>query len=180
MALKNEDLQALIKRCKKGESLAFTEIYNLYGRVLFGIALRYAKDTMEAEDVLQESFIKIFDKVIDFDFKGSFEGWLKRVVVNTALNKCAKNKSLRESYEIENIELEYEETITSDLSNMELLELIKKLPDGYQMVFNMYVIEGYSHKEIAKMLKISEGTSKSQLSKAKGLLRKMLAKYDMV
>ncbi len=177
--METDEIHSIVKSCQKGDSQAFNQVFDEFGKMLFGIAMRYAKDHAEAEDILQDSFIKIFDKIVSYDFKGSFEGWLKRIVVNTALNKCVKNKSLKESYTMDDIELPEAEKVLSDIGANELLEIINKLPEGYKAVFNMYVVDGYSHKEIAESLEISEGTSKSQLSKAKGMLRKILEQYGV-
>lgn len=172
--MKKEEINDLIEACKKGDPKAFNAIYSNYGSMLYGIAMRYAKDTSEAEDIVQESFIKIFKKIISFENKGSFEGWLKRILVNTAINKCVKNQSLKESFVMDEIEIPKEADVYDHLGTQELLNVIAMLPDGYKAVFNMYVIDGYNHREIGEILGISEGTSKSQLSKAKTMLRKML------
>jgi RNA polymerase sigma-70 factor (ECF subfamily) len=148
---------------------------------MMAIAQRYCNTTFESEDVLQEAFIKVFKKIGTFDGKGSFEGWLKRVVVNTAINHY------HQTYK-EKLNVDYDSVKESDglpdavsrLSNEELLNVIKELPDGYRMVFNLYVIEGYTHKEIGELLSINEGTSKSQLAKAKNMMRKLLYKYNFV
>lgn len=179
MKLEEEELTLLIKKCKNGDNNAFNQIFTTYGKILYGIALRYSKDTSEADDILQEAFIKIFEKVINYNFTGSFEGWLKRIVVNTALNKVQKNKTLKED-DLDIIQFHhYNETITSNINAEELLLMIRKLPPGYNAVFNLYAIEGYSHKEIAEMLQITEGTSKSQLSKAKQWLRTILEHQEI-
>ena len=140
---------------------------------------RYSKDAQEAEDILQEAFIKIFKKINTFNFEGSFEGWLKRILVNTALNKIKKNKTLREDSLDENydVEIEYSE---SPLDDEYLLSCLNKLSPGYRTVFNMFVIDVYTHKEIAEQLGISEGTSKSQYSKAKSVLKSIINKNELI
>ena len=141
--------------------------------------MRYAKDRMEAEDVLQMAYIKIFQKVKEYRGDGSFEGWIRRIMVNTAIESYRKN--LR-SLSIVPIEDAYEQPSAgfdfSSLGMQDLLNVIQKLADGYRMVFNMYIIEGYSHKEIAETLGISEGASKSQLSRARAILQQEIIKME--
>jgi len=165
-----------IKRCLNNDSKAQGELYRKFAPKMFGICLRYAKNQMEAEDVLQEGFIKVFRYLKDYKSDGSLEGWVRKTMVNTAINfykkkiKYQKDVSLDKTEPINN----EEESAIDKLSAKELLELIHKLPDGYRMVFNLNVIEGYTHKEIGKMLNISENTSKSQLSRARGVLQEKL------
>ena len=172
----------LISLCKKKDRNAFNHLFNQYNRLLMGISIRYCNDVAEAEDVLQESFIKIFHQIQTYQSKGSFEGWLKRIVVNTAINHF-KSKKVRidgggNSEDFDAIDNAFD--IENEMHGNELLEIINQIPEGYKVIFNMNVIEGYTHKEIAKELNISEGTSKSQLSKAKSLLRKILVENKMV
>ena len=136
------------------------------------ICRRYAGDQHEAEDMLQEAFISIFSHINQFKYAGSFQGWLKRITVNTAIKILQKRKVRVIS--ISNVEFEMispDFNILSDLNTEDLLKLISQLPDGYRMIFNLYVIEGYSHDEIAAMLKIKTATSRSQLSKARAILK---------
>lgn len=174
----------LIEKCKKGDAVAQKALYHAFAPALRGVCLRYAKNRFEAEDIFQESFIKIFSRIKTYTGEGSFEGWLRRIVVNTAVdhfNKKVKNESSNISYEqVEDSEAGSCEEVMASLSTAELLQLIEQLPDGYRLIFNMYAIEGYSHKEIATMLGISEGTSKSQLSKARKLLQHLLHQYDLL
>ena len=146
---------------------------------MLAICFRYAKDKDEAEDILQDGFIKAFEKLADYRFDGSFEGWLKRIFVTTALNYYRSNtkmgfkvdfSEIQESYQAQTDEDDVSEN--SNLSENELMSLIQSLPNGYKMVFNMYVFEDYSHKEIAEALNISENTSKTQLMKARNFLKK--------
>ncbi|MCB0642738.1 MAG: sigma-70 family RNA polymerase sigma factor, partial [Phaeodactylibacter sp.] len=157
------------------------ELFTRYAGKMLTVCRRYARHQMEAEDILQDAFIKVFDNIAKFQFKGSFEGWIRRVVVNTAL----KNYQ-RSSYQKERIGLEpyddrpLEPTAITHLQEEELLNLIGKLPDGYRLVFNLYVIEGYSHKEIADTLEIGESTSRSQLVKARKMLKDQIMKLQTI
>ena len=147
-------------------------MYELYADVLFGICLKYSRNYQDAEDTLQDSFLIIFDKITQYNKKGSFEGWLKRIAINTALQKYRKKTPLefvKEVTEIEDlVEIDFED---KNLNIDFLLNLIQQLPDQYRLVFNLYVLDSYSHKEISKMLNISEGTSKSNLSRARKKLK---------
>ena len=151
---------------------AQSEIYELYADVLFGICLKYSRNYQDAEDTLQDSFLIIFDKITQYNKKGSFEGWLKRIAINTALQKYRKKTPLelvKEVVEIEDlVEIDFED---KNLDMDFLLNLVQQLPDQYRLVFNLYVLDSYSHKEISKMLTISEGTSKSNLSRARKKLK---------
>ena len=171
-------LEEIIHKCQNGNSGAQTALYHLFSAKMYGICLRYAKDSAEAEDFMQEGFVRVFNKINQFEFKGSFEGWIKRIMVNTALEKFRKNDRLYPVEEMRIFEsIEYvEETISSITAN-DLLRIIQKLPPRYRMVFNLFAIEGYSHLEIAEMMKISEGTSKSNLSRARVILQKSVTEY---
>lgn len=142
------------------------------------MCLRYAKDRPEAEDMLQDGFIKIFADIHQYKGSGALGGWMRKVMVNTALQHLRKQKRRGNPLEITEIADSYqaEETILSDLGARALTSLIQKLPPGYRAVFNLYVIEGYSHREIAEQLAVTESTTKSQLSKAKAMLRRLLEK----
>ncbi len=169
----------IIKGCVAGKREFQKKLYETFsGKMLF-VCFRYCKSREEAEDVLQDGFIKIFKYINTFKFEGSFEGWVRRIMVNTAIEHIRKNKQMHVFEDVENIleSPESELDITGKLNEKELLKMVRMLPDGYKTVFNMYVIEGYSHKEIAEMLGIAEGTSKSQLSKAKVFLKTLLHKY---
>ena len=164
-------LKKLIEKCKQGDLKAQSEVYQLFAGKLFALCLKYSKNYQEAQDNLQDGFITIFKKMHQYQFKGSFEGWLKRIVVNTALQKYRKKNVLNLiSDEFpDKIEVEVDETTVSlDY----LLRIIQELPNRYRLVFNMYVLDGYSHREIAEMLEISEGTSKSNLSRARQILKR--------
>lgn len=163
-------LDQLIKNCKRNNAQAQEELYKRYASTLFSICLKYSPNYADAEDTLQDAFIVIFDKVGQFKGKGSFEGWLKRVTINTALQRYRKQSVLGIINEenIREVEIEVdEESISLDF----LLRIIQELPDRYRLVFNLYVLDGYSHKETANMLEISEGTSKSNLARARNILK---------
>ncbi len=166
----------LIKAVQKGDHAAFRKVFDRYSDTLMGMAWRYARNEADAQDILQESFIRIYTRIRDYEGKGSFEGWMKRILVTTAINFLKKRQKETERTAPEGVE-EHEvedENIPDNIAEKELLEALNELPDGYRMVFNLNVIEGYAHKEIAEMTGISEGTSQSQLFKAKKMLRERL------
>lgn len=174
----NTNDQHIIKGCKKGDKKAQTLLYQSYKAQLFGICLRYAADRQEAEDLLQESFMVIYRDLYQYKPIGSLAAWLKKVTVNVALQHLRKKKRLFPTVQLDALgeNIDSTEDLFSTFRASALLQLIQQLPPGYRAVFNMYVIEGYSHKEIAQQLGINLTTSKSQLSRAKHLLRKMLEK----
>lgn len=166
-------LEQLINDCKKGNSKAQEQIYRLLSPKIFAVCLKYSRNYEEAQDNLQEGFLLIFEKIDKYEFKGSFEGWAKRVVVNYVLQQY-RNKRI---FEIVSENLPEEEDVEIDEENVSmdfLLKIIQELPDRYRLVFNLYVIDGYSHKEIAEMLSISDGTSKSNLARAKAILKEKI------
>lgn len=167
-------LDKLIRQCQQHDRKAQSQVYQLYASKLFGLCLKYSKNYEEAEDSLQDSFITIFNKIEAFKFNGSFEGWLKRIVVNTALQKYREKNVL--SLVSDNPSENEEEVIIEqdDISLDYLLSTIQELPDQYRLVFSLYVLDGYSHKEIADMLTISQGTSKSNLSRARLILKRKI------
>ncbi len=171
------DLPEIIKKCKAYDKKAQKELYDVFSPVLYGICLRYGNSKSEAEDILQEGFVKILTKINDFKDKGSFEGWMKRIMVNTAITHYHKNKKHNELYDIDTIkETDSEHFVfdDNDFTQEELMSVINNLPEGYRIIFNMYAIEGYKHKEIAEQLNISHNTSKSQYLRAKEKIRKSL------
>lgn len=171
------DLDHIITGCLKNDPGAQKELYELYSPVLYAICLRYMKRSDRAEDVLIESFYKIFTKINTYKQDGSFEGWMKRIVVNEALMELRKNNALNLSVELNPVhEKAVDENIISKLGYEEILSLVDQLPDGYRTVFNLYVIEGYKHREIADILGISINTSKSQLILAKKRLQEYIEK----
>lgn len=172
--------EEIIRLCKKRNTKAQKALYNKYHSVLLGICIRYGKSRAEAEDILQVGMLRIFKNIDSYSGKGSFEGWLKRIVVNVAIDNFRKNNKHYYYYDIDEVNGEpYLATdIPKDLEVEDILKTIHQLPDGYRMVFNMYAIEGYSHKEIAAKLGISENTSKTQLLKARKSLRKKLMRLN--
>ncbi|MBO7572933.1 MAG: sigma-70 family RNA polymerase sigma factor [Bacteroidales bacterium] len=161
------DNEELIRKCQQKSRRAFEELYKKFSPFVYGICLRYAKDRDEAQDILQDCFIKVMERIGEFKFQGSFDGWLQRMAVNESLNhlKLMWN-SVQEIADDDTTEDESAD-IVSDMSAKELVEAISKLPDGYRTIFNMYVVEGYQHNEIAEILNIKEATSRSQLKKAR-------------
>ena len=168
----------LIKGCVREDVHCQKQLFELYAGKMMAVCKRYSRHRLEAEDMLQEAFVKVFDNLDKFAFKGSFEGWIKRITVNTALQKYRKKKvyDISNEAQIEDAEVEIEETnVPLDF----LLKIIQELPDRYRLVFNLYVLDGYSHKEIADMLGISDGTSKSNLARARMILKTKVTDYNL-
>jgi RNA polymerase sigma factor (sigma-70 family) len=167
--------QELIKACVQGDERAQKRLYDQYSRIMFGICLRYSNTYDEAKDVLQDGFVKVFTKMGQFGFQGSFEGWMKRIFVNTALEYYRSNKHhmYHEDVTIASEQPHHDHTIDK-MSRKEILEIMHSLAPGYRNVLNLYIIEGYSHAEIGEMLGINEGTSKSQLSRARIILQQAI------
>ncbi len=174
------ELRKILRGCLAGNKRDQELLYRRYSAKLYGVSLQYSGSHDEARDVLQESFIKIFTSLHTFSGEGSFEGWVRRIVVNTALEKHRNRYYLNKVDEVGYSNDTLPELEATDISGMEsedLLNFIMALPPKYRMVFNLYALEGYSHKEIAGMLNISEGTSKSNLSRARGILQKKVEIY---
>ncbi|WP_207532771.1 RNA polymerase sigma factor [Desertivirga arenae] len=169
----------LLLALKKNDRRAQEQLYKLLASKMLGVCMRYAKDTYEAEDMLQVGFVKVFKKIAEFRGEGSFEGWIRRIMVNTAIEIYRKNQR---SLNVVDMDEVYDAPQTTfDLNSLEtkdLLKLIQQLSFGYRMVFNLYAIEGYSHKEIGEQLGITEGASKSQLSRARAILKEKLMKME--
>lgn len=172
-------LKDLIRRCCKNERSAQEELYRIYAAKLFGVCLKYSENYQQAEDNLQDGFVSIFEKITQFKDEGSFEGWMKRILINTALQKHRRQKVYAITNE-DNIQEEEIEIETVEISVDFLLNCIQNLPDRYRQVFNMYVMDGYSHREIANELNISEGTSKSNLARARMTLRDKIEKEQIL
>ncbi len=168
----------LISGCIAGNRRMQEELYRRFSPRMYAVCLRYAGNPEEAEDILQEGFIKIFKKLGSFRSEGSFEGWIRRIFVNTAIEHFRRKRYLQPVTEKEENTVEGSYlSVLDNLAERDIMELIQQLSPGYRTVFNMYVVEGYTHKEIGDMLGISEGTSKSQLSRAKVILQQMVKKY---
>lgn len=165
----------LIKECILGKRRYQEMLYSRFAGKMYAVCLRYTKDEEEAQDVLQDGFIKVFRNLEKFRGEGSFEGWVRRIFVNTAIEYYRKSNHHRPVTEKEERTIEDADINALDnLHEKEIIKLINELSPGYKTVFNLYVIEGYSHKEIAELMDISEGTSKSQLARAKAVLQKMI------
>lgn len=171
----------LIKGCVRQDTTCQRLLFEQMAGKMFTICLRYANDTMEAEDMLQEGFIRVFNHIHQFKFEGSFEGWIRKIIVNSALKYLQKKKiifnELKEK--IYNNQVTYSFAF-SNLGEEELLKLISQLPTGYRIVFNLNVIEGYNHDEIAQMLNIQASTSRSQLAKARRMLQQQILKLEKI
>ncbi|AYN66136.1 sigma-70 family RNA polymerase sigma factor [Euzebyella marina] len=166
-------LEELIKNCKKGNRQAQEQLYKTYSKTLFGICLKYSRNKSEAEDNLHDSFMVIYDKIGQFKSKGSFEGWLKRVTINTVLQKYRKEEYM--TVVSENTEEETEvDSGYADIGLSTLLSYIQDLPNKYRMTFNLYVLDGHTHKEIGELLGTSPGTSKSNLARARQILKERI------
>lgn len=173
----------LIRGCLREEAACQKELFNRYASRMLGICNRYARNYSDAEDILQDAFIKVFDKIHQFKFEGSFEGWIRKIMVNTALKKYSLRRYEKEvsGYEItDKDESGIEPSAYAHLTQKDLLALINNLPDGYRITFNLYVMEGYQHDEIAEMMGIQPGTSRSQLVKARNMLQKKILQLQKV
>jgi RNA polymerase sigma factor (sigma-70 family) len=165
----------LIKGCLSGDRRIQEKLYQRFSPKMYGICLRYANNHYDAKDILQDGFVKVFRNLEKFRGEGSFEGWMRRVFVNTAIEHYRKKIYINSISETEENTIEDKSVSALDqLAEKDIIELVQKLSPGYRTVFNMYVIEGYSHKEIGDILGINEGTSKSQLARAKSILQKMV------
>jgi RNA polymerase sigma-70 factor (ECF subfamily) len=173
---------SLIQACIQNNPVAQRELYNRFSSLLFGICYRYAANREDAEDILQESFVKIFTRIKTYENKGNFEGWLKRVVVNTCINYLKKNKKFSDHVEINNLQnLDVkEESIASRLLGKQVIECLRMLPVGYRTVINLYAIEGFSYKEIADILEVEESTCRSQYIRGKDALELILFRKKII
>ena len=172
-------IDSLLDGCQRGDRKSQENLYKTLASKMLAVCQRYAKDNFEAEDMLQMGFIKVFRKIGDFRNEGSLEGWIRRIMVNTSIEVYRKN--LRSLSVVDIGEVREQPQTTFDMSGLEtkdLLKLIQQLSNGYRMVFNMYVIEGFSHREIGETLGITEGASKSQLSRARAILKEKLIRME--
>ncbi len=170
------NIEKIIKGCQKGKPASQRVLYDLFASKMYGVCLQYCKDHTEAEDCLQEGFIKVFTKIKKYRFEGSFEGWVRRIMVNTTIELFRKKRFTITVDDVMLVKLE-DETFEQDVSNLnenEILDIIRELAPRYRMVFNLFALDGLSHKEIADALEISVGTSKSDLSRARKWLKKRL------
>ena len=173
----------LIKGCIRDEAACQKEVFDRYASRMLGVCHRYARSSADAEDILQDSFIKVFGKIKQFKSEGSFEGWIRKIVVNTAIKKYSLTRYNKElvGYEVnDNLQPAAEPVAYGHLTEKDLMGLINNLPDGYRLIFNLYVIEGYQHDEIAEVLGIQPGTSRSQLVKARTMLQKQILELQKV
>lgn len=171
-------LNNLVKECVKGDRKAQQDLYKHFYSKMIGVCYRYSKNSEDAKDLMHDGFIKVFNNLNKYDFQGSLEGWIRRIMVNTAIDFYRKNKNTflvdSDSFNLENSKIESEESIYSQFGVNEVMAAVQALSPAYKTVFNLYVVEGYLHKEIAEKLNISIGASKSNLSKAKQKLRIVL------
>lgn len=172
-------LADIISGCQKAERRSQEALYKLMASKMFGVCMRYAKNQFEAEDMLQTGFIKVFRNIDSYRGDGSFEGWVRRIMVNTSIEFYRKNLKTLGDVDVndftESVFVEFE---ISNLNARDLMRLVQALPDSYRMVFNMYAIEGYSHREIGQIIGITEGASKAQLSRARAILRDKIKKME--
>ncbi len=162
----------ILKACLKGDRQAQKDLFYLYSGKMMAVCRRFARNQQEAEDMLQDGFIKVYTNLQDFNNQGSFEGWVRRIIVNTAIKHTKKKSFSNENSGLDYIpENSIDPDVLSALSESELIKIISELPDGYRAIFNLFAIEGYSHKEIAELLNIEEGSSRSQLAKARRILQ---------
>ncbi|WP_256011322.1 RNA polymerase sigma factor [Desertivirga xinjiangensis] len=169
----------LLEGCQRNDRKAQEQLYKTLAPRMLGVCMRYAKNIFEAEDMLQNGFTKVFQKISEYRSDGSFEGWIRRIMVNTAIEVYRKNQRMLEIVNID--EVNDTAQATFDINGLEakdLLKIIQELSTGYRMVFNLYAIEGYTHKEIGEKLGISEGASKSQLSRARAILKEKINKME--
>ncbi|RKR85027.1 RNA polymerase sigma-70 factor (ECF subfamily) [Mucilaginibacter gracilis] len=173
-------IHELIEGCRKGHRKMQEMLYKQLASKMLAVCMRYATDRMEAEDMLQNGFVKVFKKLDDFRDEGSFEGWVRRIMVHSSIEYYRKHHKMMQVVDIETpgAEQSVDPVAASNLGVQDLLAIIQQLPPGYKMVFNMYAIEGYSHKEIGEIMNITEGASKSQLSRARTILKEQIAKME--
>ncbi len=169
-----DDLNDILEGCVLGQRKSQEKLYRMFSSKMFGVCLRYCKNYNDAKDVLQDGFVKIFNNIHKFERRGSFEGWIRRIIVNTAIEKFRKSNPVTLVENFPDIPAEEELEPEPELNIDYILNLVQELPPQYRMVFNLYVFEDMSHKEISNLLSISEGASKSNLSRARGILRQKL------
>jgi len=174
--------EVILEGCLRNDSVAQRELYNTYSPKMLAVCFRYVHSREDAEDMLQEAFIKVFTQLRTFENRGSFEGWIRRIVVHTCINTLKKNKKFNESVDLihaASISIR-EETVPAVVQVKQIVDCIRSLPIGYRTVLNLFAIEGYSHREIAQLLDIEESTSRSQFTRAKGMLEELLIKKNIL
>ena len=175
----NYTTEELIKRCRAGERKSQELLYQQLASKMMGVCMRYATDRMEAEDMLQNGFIRVFQRMNDYRGEGSFEGWVRRIMVHSAIEYYRKHHKMMQAVDMSEVsEPSVDPLATAKLGAQELMNLIQQLAPGYRIVFNLYAIEGYSHREIGKIAGITEGASKSQLSRARAILKEQIVKLE--
>jgi RNA polymerase sigma-70 factor (ECF subfamily) len=173
--------ELIIAGCLNNQPVAQKELYNRYSPKMLAVCYRFAHSREDAEDMLQEGFIKVFSQMHTFQNKGAFEGWIRRVIVHTCINVLKRNKKFNEAVDLEYaVEAQVRDNIPSILQAKQVVECIRMLPTGYRTVLNLYAIEGYSHREIGEMLDIGESTSRSQYTRAKAVLEQVLIKKRII
>lgn len=173
------DSEKIIQGCLRGDRISQKQLFDRYSGKMLAVCMRYARHRMEAEDLLQDGFIKVFSNLSQYKSEGPFEQWVRKIMINNAIKNCNR-KSFQNEYNVgdELPETTEEPEVIDHMAENELLQMISELPDGYRVVFNLYAIEGFSHREIADTLKIEESTSRSQLVKARKALQDKLLKYQ--
>ena len=174
--------EALLKGCLKNQAAAQRALYDRYSHKMFAVCYRYAHNREDAEDMLQEGFIKVFSQIHKFENRGALEGWIRRIMIHTCINILKKNKRFNESVDLihaGNLQVR-EESIPSIVQAKEVVECIRLLPIGYRTVLNLYAIEGFTHREIADILDVEESTSRSQYTRAKAMLEDILLKKNII
>lgn len=171
----------MIEGCINGKRSSQKALYDCYASKMLGVCMRYAKDRAEAEDMLQEGFIKVFQNIARFKHEGSFEGWIRRIMVFTAINFFKhRSRKFKEDLDTVGYDAGFDDGVIEKISAKEIIALVQQLPEGYRVVFNLYAVEGYTHKEIADMLNIAVGTSKSQYARARSAMQQMLAEHYQI
>ena len=173
-----EDINHIVTGCINGDRSSQEKLYHIHSSKMFGVCLRYCNDYDTAKDILQDGFIKVFENIKQFSAKGSLEGWIRRIMVNTALERFRKQKHVEWVETIPEIVDDEEGEVDHAMSMHEMMSLVQKLPDQYRLVFNLYVFEEMTHKDIAIKLGIAEGTSKSDLSRARTILRQKIGEKN--
>lgn len=173
--------EQLLQGCLENNSAAQEELYHTYGPKMLGVCFRYAKTKEDAEDMMQEGFIKVFSQIHQFRSEGSLEGWIRRIIVHTCINNLKKNKKFSNNIDITHAQFLHnrEDLIPSIIQAKQVVDCIRLLPIGYRTVLNLFAIEGFSHKEIATLLDIEESTSRSQYTRAKALLEDLLSRRNI-